>query len=254
MSVSADVGEEEEEDLEEEDDYDGEEDYDDDDEFIVSGKMIGGMGGGGAGAGGGGKGGGGGGGKSTIAKGGKGGRGGGKGVASAGASASTPQKTPTGPGRGRGRGRGRGGTSTTTSSRPPSSSMSVRELEKASKVGVLIEEILDDLENTLDEGGDSICSYFMDIPNLEDFKNAYEYRKYQKIIKHPTAISVMREKAKSNQYFTMKPFIAEFTQMITNAKQYNGEDSYVYEAAQSLYDQFLDALARFDGQIQKMPV
>ncbi|CAI5758413.1 unnamed protein product [Candida verbasci] len=87
----------------------------------------------------------------------------------------------------------------------------------------LCQSILDEIQQMTDPNDDhNIGEIFMKLPSRK------LYADYYKIIKNPISINQIQKKLDQDNYDSYEEFINDLNLMISNAKTYNEEDSFVY--------------------------
>lgn len=85
-----------------------------------------------------------------------------------------------------------------------------------------------------------ICEVFMDKPSPEQFPDYYE------IIHKPIAINDILRKVRGKLYANLREYMDDWRLMFANAKQFNGEDSWVVEDGKAI-EKELDRVLKKNG-------
>ncbi|RKO88209.1 hypothetical protein BDK51DRAFT_39280 [Blyttiomyces helicus] len=97
-----------------------------------------------------------------------------------------------------------------------------------------------------DMHGRNLAEMFLELPD------SAEYPEYYEEITHPISIKELEEKIRSRQYPSMFAFEADFMLMISNARQFNTEDSEVYNDAVELLNHFTRLTTKED--VKPVPI
>jgi len=92
-----------------------------------------------------------------------------------------------------------------------------------------------------------LCEIFMDKPSPEQFPDYYE------IIQKPIAINDILRKCRGKMYANMQEFHDDWKLMFANAKQFNGDDSWVVEDGKTIKKE-LDRVLKKNGFIDEAGV
>ncbi|KAG8864316.1 hypothetical protein FRB96_006137 [Tulasnella sp. 330] len=116
--------------------------------------------------------------------------------------------------------------------------------ESRQKMKKLFTEINRVITNLTDDTGRKRCELFKELPSRMDYADYYE------LISNPIAISTIRKRAMSNNYYkSIEQYAQEWRTLFDNARKYNQEGSWVYIDANEMQEVFE---ATFRSEATKM--
>ncbi len=100
------------------------------------------------------------------------------------------------------------------------------------------------IEDAKDDDGRQLCEIFLELPDRD------EYPDYYAVIHRPICLEEMFDIIEVQGYRSLGDFRADFSEMVSNAKSYNEDESQVYEDAvilQSIFERTYVQLTRSNG-------
>lgn len=87
-------------------------------------------------------------------------------------------------------------------------------------------KLVEQMRSAKDKTGRSISDLFLELPDADEVPDYYD------VIKLPIAISTVEEKLENHEYANLTQVESDFKRMVSNAKQYNDDQSEVFADAE----------------------